>query len=67
VKANKCSGPKLVKKTRESWEIKLIYLLAAIGFAVGLANFWCLGTLQRRFGVVTWRVVRAAGVNGDGI
>jgi len=39
VKANKCSGPKLVKKTRESWESKLIYLLAATGYAVGLGNF----------------------------
>jgi len=47
VMANRCSVLKVIKKTRESCESKLILLLAAIGYAVGFGNVWCFRTWHR--------------------
>jgi hypothetical protein len=38
MKANRCSGLKVVKKKRELWERKLILLLAAVSYVVGVGN-----------------------------
>jgi len=66
----------VAKKTRKSWEGKLIYLLVAIGYEVGLENIWCFRTWQRclvedsyrvESTAVSYRVDSTAVVKGDGI
>jgi squalene cyclase len=42
-KANSISGLNVVKK-RELGDNKLILLLAAVGYVVGIGNVWCLCT-----------------------
>jgi hypothetical protein len=51
VKTNGCSSLKVVKKTRESWDRKIIlFFLADIGYEVGLRNVWCFRTWHTRGG-----------------
>jgi SNF family Na+-dependent transporter len=40
------------EEKRESWDSKLILLLAAVGYAVGFGNVWCFRTGPEGWGWV---------------
>jgi hypothetical protein len=45
--------PESSEEERESPDSKLIFLIPAFGYVVGLGNLWCFRTGQRRVGVVS--------------